>query len=261
MIEYSQDGTLGRLTIQRPEKKNAFTCAMWGQLLAHCNALADQVTQRDVDAPRVLLLQGQPGAFCAGADIIEMAALVRDAAALAANNAVVTAAQIALQQLPLPTIAVIDGPCFGGGFGLAAACDFRLGSTRSSFAITPAKLGLLYSLEDTRRVLALVGAQRARWLLLRGERLDPVTALDWGVLDALVAPEALAVLALSWADGLAAQSATSMAGIKATVGHLLGLGTHSEAQVRKAFDAAFMGADFEEGRSAFLDRRAPKFSA
>lgn len=261
MIEYSQDGVVGRLTIQRPEKKNAFTSAMWGGLLAHCNRLAAQVTQRAAGAPRVLLLQGQPGAFCAGADIQEMGVLVRDAAALAANNAVVTAAQMAMQQLPLPSIAVIDGPCFGGGFGLAAACDFRLGSTRSSFAITPAKLGLLYSLEDTRRVLALVGAQRARRLLLRSETLDAATALDWGVLDALVAPEALAAIGLSWADGLAAQSATAVAGIKATVGHLLGMDPHGEAQVRGAFDAAFTGADFEEGRSAFLARRAPRFTA
>lgn len=261
MIEYTQDGTLARLSIQRPEKKNAFTSAMWGQLLAHCNALAARVQQRDASTPRVLLLQGLPGAFCAGADIDEMGSLVLDAAALAANNRVVSAAQVALQQLPLPTIAVIDGPCFGGGFGLAAACDFRLGSSRCQFAITPAKLGLLYSLEDTRRVLALVGATRARRLLLRSEKLDAATALDWGVLDALVAPDVLASTAQQWADGLAAQSATSIVGIKATIAYLLGLGAHSEAQVREAFDAAFTGPDFQEGRSAFLARRVPIFSA
>jgi enoyl-CoA hydratase len=261
MIEYCQQGACGRLTINRPAKKNAFTTTMWAELLRLCNGLAAQVQSREAGAPRVLLLQGQPGVFCAGADIHEMNTLVLDAAALAANNAVVSAAQLALQRLPLPTIAVIDGPCFGGGFGLAAACDFRVASTRSSFAITPARLGLLYSLEDTRRVLALVGAARARRLLLRSERLDAATALDWGVLDALVAPELLAETAQQWAEGLAAQSATAIVGIKASIGHLLGDTAHSEAQVRSAFDAAFVGADFKEGAAAFLAGRTPRFSA
>ena len=261
MIEYSQEGACGRLTITRPEKKNAFTTAMWTELLRLCNGLCAQIESRAAAAPRVLLLQGQPGIFCAGADIAEMNELVLDAAALAANNVVVSAAQMALQCLPLPTIAVIDGPCFGGGFGLAAACDFRLGSTRSSFAITPARLGLLYSLEDTRRVLALVGAARARRLLLRSERLDAEQALDWGVLDALLEPGLLMQTAQGWADGLAAQSATSMAGIKASIGHLLNDGTRSEALVRSAFDAAFVGVDFKEGAAAFLAGRAPRFKA
>jgi len=184
---------------------------------------------------------------------------VQDAAALAANNRIVAQAQLALERLPLPTLAVIDGPCFGGGFGLAAACDFRLGSTRSRFAITPARLGLLYSIEDTRRVVALVGDARARRLLMRSERLDAAQALAWGVLDALVEPDALEATAQEWARGLAAQSATSMAGIKATLGWCSGRGAATEAEVRQAFYAAFNGPDFAEGAQAFLARREPKF--
>lgn len=259
MIDLHIDGPQATLHIRRAAKMNALDAAMWQQLLGHCQALAQQIQQAPAAAPRVLLLRGEPGAFCAGADIDEMSTLVQDAAALAANNRTVTQAQQALEQLPLPTLAVIDGPCVGGGFGLAAACDFRLGSTRSRFAITPAKLGLLYSLEDTRRVVALVGDTRARRLLMRGERLDAAQALAWGVLDALVEPAALQATAQDWAHGLAAQSATSMAGIKATLGHLSGRGAADEAAVRGAFDAAFTGADFVEGAQAFLARREPRF--
>jgi enoyl-CoA hydratase len=127
------------------------------------------------------------------------------------------------------------------------------------FAVTPAKLGLLYSLEDTRRLLRLVGDARARRLLLRGESLDANTALQWGVLNAVMSPETLDDSALQWAGELAQQSRTSMAGIKAT---LACLGLHAqvtEAQVRAAYDAAFVGADFIEGAAAFLQKRTPRF--
>jgi len=259
MIELQTDGPLASLHICRAAKMNALNTAMWQQLLGHCLALAQQLQDTPTTAPRVLLLRGEPGAFCAGADIDEMSILVQDAAALAANNRIVAQAQQALERLPLPTLAIIDGPCFGGGFGLAAACDFRLGSPRSRFAITPARLGLLYSIEDTRRVVALVGDARARRLLMRSERLDAAQALAWGVLDALVEPDALEATALEWARGLAAQSATSMAGIKATLGWCSGRGGATEADIRRAFDAAFTGSDFAEGAQAFLTKRAPKF--
>jgi enoyl-CoA hydratase len=259
MLEYSRHGAIATLTVRRAEKKNAFNEAMWRSLLVHCQRMAAETVAEPASAPRVLLLQGQPGAFCAGADIEEMQTLMKDAAVMAANNVTVAQAQLALEHLPLPTLAVIDGPCFGGGFGIAAACDFRLGSTRSLFAITPAKLGLLYSLEDTRRVVALLGPTRAKRLLMRSERLDAPTALHWGVLDALVEPDALAATANEWATQLATQSRTSLAGIKATVAFIEGNPSQREPELRAAFDAAFAGADFAEGTAAFLAKRTPDF--
>lgn len=259
MLELTLDGALARLTIQRPEKKNAFNEAMWASLLQLCERLALAVRAARADAPRVLLVQGSGGAFCAGADIEEMRRRAADAAWLTANNRTVSQAQLALERLPLPTLALIDGPCFGGGFGIAAACDFRLATPESVFAITPARLGLLYSLEDTRRVVALVGDARARRLLLRSERLSAATALQWGVVDALVNANELQAAATQWAAGLAAQSPTSMAGIKATLALINGNGEHTEASIREQFEQAFAGADFAEGTRAFLERRQPAF--
>jgi enoyl-CoA hydratase len=259
MIELTQHGRIAYLTVRRAPKKNAFTLTMWQDLLMHCQALATASKEGHGDAPRALLLQGGSGQFCAGADIEEMARTVTDAQALAHNNSVVSQAQQALENLPIPSIAAIDGPCFGGGFGLAAACDFRLGSPRAIFAVTPAKLGLLYSLEDTRRLLRLVGDARARQLLLRGERLDANTALQWGVLNAIVSVETLESTATQWASDLAQQSRTSMAGIKATLAVLGRFGSADDAQVRAAYDAAFVGADFKEGAAAFLQKRRPNF--
>lgn len=259
MIEMQRQDAAVWLTLRRAEKKNAMTEAMWEQLLQALSQVADEHRRSGGRAPRALVLAGAPGAFCAGADIAELALLLREPAAMSANNHLVARAQLALEQLPLPTLALIDGPCFGGGFGLAAACDFRVASARASFAITPARLGLLYSIEDTRRVVRLLGDTRARRLLLRGERLDAQTARDWGLLDALVEPELLQAQAQAWLADICAQSPTSMTGIKATLAHVGQAGRGDEAEVRAAFDAAFYGSDFAEGAAAFLERRSARF--
>lgn len=259
MIEMRRQDAAVWLTLRRAEKKNAMTEAMWGQLLQALGEVRDEHRRSGGRAPRALVLAGEPGAFCAGADIAELTALLRAPAAMAANNALVAQAQLALEQLPLPTLALIDGPCFGGGFGLAAACDFRMASRRASFAITPARLGLLYSIEDTRRVVRLLGDTRARRLLLRGERLDAETAQGWGLLDALIDPEQLQAHAQAWLADICAQSPASMAGIKATLAHVGQASPLCEAEVRDAFEAAFEGPDFAEGAAAFLERRPAKF--
>lgn len=259
MIEVQRQDAVVRLTLRRAEKKNAMTEAMWAQLLQALADVADEHRRSGGRSPRALVLAGEPGAFCAGADIAELTRMLRDPVAMAANNALVARAQLALEQLPLPTLALIDGPCFGGGFGLAAACDFRIASRRASFAITPARLGLLYSIEDTRRVVRLLGDTRARRLLLRGERLDAETAQDWGLLDALVEPEQLQAQAQAWLADICSQSPTSMTGIKATLAHVGRAGLLGETEVRAAFDAAFEGADFAEGAAAFLERRPARF--
>jgi len=261
MIELTLNEGVATLSIRRLEKRNAFTTTMWGMLQRHCDTLAQMAMQHRPDAARVLLLCGEPGAFCAGADIEEMRSLVADAAALAHNNDIVMQAQLALERMPLPTIAVIDGPCFGGGLGLAAACDFRLGSTRARFAVTPARLGLLYSRPDTARLVRLVGDARARRLLLRGERIDADTALAWGVLAELLPDaEALAATAQAWARELAAASRTSMAGLKATLAELADPNEAEADAVRHLYDAAFTGPDFAEGAAAFIDKREPRFA-
>jgi enoyl-CoA hydratase len=259
MIDYHVDGAVARLHIRRADKKNALDAAMWRTLRSQCEALAAQCAAGDPAAPRVLCLLGEPGVFSAGADIDELRRLVADPAAMAAHQTGIEAAEVALEELPVPTIAVIDGPCFGGGFGLAAACDFRVASSRASFAVTPSRLGLIYSVTDTRRLLRVLGDHAARRLLMRAERLDAATALSWGFLDELVEPPALAECAARWAAGLETASRSSMAGTKLTLRAVDSGDTALLGQAREAFGKAFEGADFAEGAAAFLERREARF--
>ena len=253
VITWSLDGSLARIGIRRPDKRNALATCHWAAIESALDALASSTAQ-------VVVLAGVPGAFSAGADIDELGQLLASPTAFAANNAQVQRTQLKLQRLPQTTVAVIDGVCVGGGLGLALACDLRLASARSRFAITPAKLGLVYSADDSRRLVNAVGMARARELLLTGRLLDAATALDWGLVNQLAGDEGLEPLEQALLASLLATSGQARRGIKTVLGHLGGDASIPSAAARAAFDDAFASADFAEGAQAFLHKRPPSFS-
>ncbi|MCW5580184.1 MAG: enoyl-CoA hydratase/isomerase family protein [Luteimonas sp.] len=253
VISWSLDGALARIGIDRPDKRNALATRHWAAIESALDAIA-------ASPARIMVLSGVPGAFSAGADIDELGQLLVSPEAFAANNAQVQRTQLKLQRLPQTTVAVIDGVCVGGGLGLALACDLRLSSPRSRFAITPAKLGLVYSADDSRRLVHAVGMARARELLLTGRLLDAATALDWGLVNQLAGEEGLEALEQALLASLLATSGQARRGIKIVLGHLGGDASLSLADARAAFDDAFASTDFAEGAQAFLQKRTPSFS-
>lgn len=253
VISCSVDGRVARIGIRRPDKRNALASRHWEALEAALAAVRES-------AADIMVLSGVPGAFSAGADIDELGELLATPEAYAASNAVVQRTQLALQRLPQTTVAVIDGACVGGGLGLALACDLRLASARARFAITPAKLGLVYSADDSRRLVQAVGMARARELLLTGRLLDAAIAADWGLVHQLAEVDALDAAEAALLDGLCATSGQARRGIKTVLGHLGGDAAVDAAQAAAAFDGAFSSSDFAEGAAAFLAKRPPRFS-
>ena len=253
VIDYALQGTVARISIQRPEKRNALATRHWVAIEAALDSIVHSAAQ-------VVVLSGSPGTFSAGADIEELGGLLNSPEAFAANNAQVQRTQLKLQRLPQTTLAVIDGVCVGGGLGLGLACDLRLASQRSRFAITPAKLGLVYSPDDSRRLVNAVGMARARELLLTGRRLDASTALQWGLISQLAPEDGLAALEQAQLQSLLVTSGQARRGIKTVLGHLGGDASLDLAQAEAAFNNAFSSADFVEGAQAFLDKRPPRFN-
>jgi enoyl-CoA hydratase/carnithine racemase len=243
-------GPVARLLLDRADKRNAMDQAMWAalpSLLAH--AAADP-------AVRVLVLQSaQPGFFCAGADIAEMAAHRSDPAWLAANQAAINQAQFELARAALPTVAFVDGDCIGGGCGLALACDIRVASPRARFGVTPARLGLTYPLHDTKLLVDLVGPGQAKRLLFTAGLIDAAEAHRIGL------AELLAESAHELAATIARLSPASHRGSKAFVRRVLDGQTADDAETLAAFTAAFAGPDFAEGTAAFLEKRAAEFGS
>jgi len=242
------EGPVAQLLIDRAAKRNAFTQAMW-------EALPELVEQAMADpAVRVLLLRSaEPGAFSAGADIAEFGDGARDPAWRAMNQAAIVRAQTTLSRAPKPTIAYVEGDCVGGGCGLAIACDLRVATANARFGITPAKLGLVYSLHDTKLLVDLVGPAQAKRILFTAQLLDAAEAHRVGLVD-LVGEEPLAL-----AQTIAANSPHSTTQTKAMVHRILDGQAADDPETAALFAEAFTLPDFAEGVAAFLAKRRPEF--
>jgi enoyl-CoA hydratase/carnithine racemase len=242
-------GPIARLTLDRPRKRNAMTAAMWAALPTICDHLVS-------DGTRVLIVAGSQGkAFSAGADISEFETVFGTADAAAAYNSDVREAQAKLRDLPCPSIAEIEGACFGGGCGLALACDFRVAGPDAVFAITPARLGLAYSPEDTWQLIEKIGMPRAKDMLLTGRTVRASEALTIGLIDRLTEDGALASSAL--ADHLLNLAPNALRAIK-SICNALSTPTY-EQEHQTSFEDTFAGAEFREGYCAFLEKRTPNF--
>ena len=253
VIHLTMSGTVARITLHRPDKCNALATDHWAALETALDTVAGS-------AASILVLSGCPGAFCAGADIDELGQMLARTDRFVGSNALVQRTQLKLQRLPQTTLAVIDGVCVGGGLGLALACDLRLASERARFAITPAKLGLVYSTDDSRRLVQAVGMARARELLLTGRLVDAATAADWGLVNQLESVEALPAAETTWVQRLSVTSGQARRGIKAVLAHLGDDNQVSADDAAAAFHDAFSSADFAEGAAAFLAKRSPHFN-
>lgn len=247
-LRLERAGRVAHLLIDRAAKRNAITQAMWEALpVLLGEAMAD-------DAVRVLILRAaEPGAFSAGADIAEFATGVRDPARRAANQAAIARAQFELARAPKPVIAHIEGDCVGGGCGLALACDLRTASAGARFGITPAKLGLVYSLHDTKLLIDLVGPAQAKRILFTAALIDAVEAHRIGLVDLLDTDP------VELAETIADHSAHSVRQSKAMVRRILDGQAHDDAVTGALFADAFTLPDFDEGVAAFLAKRRPVF--
>lgn len=243
---------VARLLIDRPQKRNAFDQRMWELFPELLDAAMSDT------AVRLLILQSAvPGMFSAGADIEEFSFGARDPEWRSRNQAAIRRAQHDLARAEKPTIALIDGACVGGGCGLAIACDLRVASIRARFGITPARLGLVYSLHDTKLLVDLVGPARAKRILFTGELIDVAEAERIGLVDLIAEDSEAAAEAL--AASIANASPHSVRTSKRIIRRILDGQAEDDEQTRRAFDSAFEGEDFEEGVSAFLDKRKPRF--
>lgn len=252
MLRLEHDGPVARLLIDRPARRNAMTQAMWQDMPRLVQqAMAD-------DRVRVLILtSATPGIFCAGADIDEFAACSGDADWRIANQAAIRSTQYALAHAEKPVIAAIDGDCVGGGCGLAIACDLRIAAPRARIGITPAKLGIVYSLFDTKLLVDLVGPARARRILYTGALQGAEDALSIGLIDEIAADPLVA--AQSLAALIAANAQHSVRASKAIVRRILEGQADDDDATLRLFRDAFTLPDFAEGVAAFRAKRRPEF--
>jgi enoyl-CoA hydratase/carnithine racemase len=253
LIRVATEGPIGRLILDRPEKRNAISRAMW-------QAIPLAVAQLEADpAIRVIVLQGAGEHFAAGADISEFDHVYGSRENAAAYAADLAGAMEALTAGKKPRIAMIRGVCVGGGVALAVSCDMRFAESAARFAVTPAKLGIAYCFEDTRRLVACIGASAAKDMLFSGRLLDTGEALRVGLIDRVFAADWLEDDTLAYAHALAANSPATIAVARDFIARALA-GQQAETEAtHTAYLDILNGPDFHEGKSAFREKRPPRF--
>ena len=251
MLEVTKNGGVARVTLNRPELRNAFDDALIGELR---RAFADVEIDSSV---RVMVLAGNGPAFCAGADLNWMKRMagygydenLADAKALAGMLA-------ALDRLPKPTIARVHGPVFAGGTGLVAACDIAVGTPEAKFCLSEAKLGLSPATISP-YVLRAMGERNARRYFLTAEVFDAEEALRLGMLTSLVPANSLDSAVDELVKHLLAGGPEAHAKIKTLIRSVTGRRPDDALVADTAQRIAEIRGSLEgkEGIAAFLEKR------
>ena len=251
----SIDGEVATLTMNRPAKLNAMNRAIWQGVVDGCAAVAEN---RDV---KVLVVKGAtPQAFSAGADIAEFPEVHATAESARAYHALVRQAYDALANLEKPSIALIQGICFGGGCALALCCDLRYADRTARFSIPPARLGIVYSLHETKRLADLVGPSKTKEILMGAKVIDAEEAAVVGLVTRLFDAADVVRETQAFAQTLCELSQFTIRAVKQMVGKITYGETDDNAETRAVVAAGFQGADYREGRDAFLQKRKAEFS-
>ena len=253
-LQITRSGGIVTVELHRPRRHNAINLSMWQGFASLLPSLAGD------DTVDVVVFRGPPGGpFSAGADISEFGELRSTPDSAAAYGEAVHAGEQAIASFPKPTVAMIEGFAIGGGSQVALACDVRLCEPASRFGITAAKLGIVYGLASTARLVDVVGSAWARWILLTGDLLDASTALRIGLVHEVVPADGLEARTAALVDTLASRARVSLLGGKALVDRVAAGHRYEDDEVRAHDDRSLHSAEYAEGVAAFLAKRDPDF--
>ena len=245
-------GAVSLLTLNRPDKRNALNGALRCSLLGALDAAA-----RDT-AVRVIVLTGAGDkAFVAGADIGEF-----EGRSAVDQYRVMKQPSIfdAIERSSKPVIAAINGFCLGGGMELALACDIRIASTSARFGQPEVNLGIIPGGGGTQRLPRVVGLGAATRMILTGDLVDAAEALRLGLVEEVVAPDALMPRAVAIAETIASKSPVAVSAAREATRAALSLSLEEGLKLERAlFQVCFASEDKVEGVRAFLDKRPPTF--
>jgi enoyl-CoA hydratase len=218
------------------------------------------LAEADPDVKVVIIRGIDNSAFASGVDIDEFTGLIGSEEGAWALMHGVQSAEEAISRCSKPVIAMIQGVCVGGGVEIALACDLRFSSENATFAVPPAKLGLVYSLSSTKRLVDLVGPGLARDLLFSARSFGASEAREMGLVERVFDDAAIESETLSYARLLCRRSQFSIVAGKKTVAAALQGETAPGEELQKLRIGAFFGADLHEGIKAFHQKRAANFA-
>ncbi|MBI5014968.1 MAG: enoyl-CoA hydratase/isomerase family protein [Deltaproteobacteria bacterium] len=254
-IIYGKDGGVATVTFNRPAQLNALNIRMIEELVA---AFSDVAAD---DRVRVLVVTGNEKAFGAGADLKMIHGLATTASAHAFFTGLQGEPYRRLSGVGKPTIAAVAGIALGGMCELALACDLRIAAENATFGLPEIKLGLLPGGGGTQRLPRLVGATKAKEMLLTGDSIDAQEAYRIGLVNKVVPLEKLMEETNSLAQKLAARPPFALQMINTAVNTGLDLSLDAAlAYEGRCFEMLFSTEDMKEGVQAFIEKRKPAYT-
>ncbi len=254
-ITYRVADGIATLTLDASARLNAISLPMW-------QSLPDLVRRAEADAGvRVIVLTGAGSkAFSAGADISRFGEERHDAAAAAIYDDTVAAAEQALAEAGKPTVALINGLCFGGGMGIALGCDIRVAIASAQFRLPAARLGIGYAFAGVERLARAVGQGAAAHILFSALPFDARQALAWGLVQQVAAADAFQAASATLVNSIAENAPLSLLAAKAALRELSRPeAVRDPARVDAAVIRCYESADYREARTAFAAKRQPLF--
>jgi len=254
MLAAKEEG-IGLITFNQPEKRNAMSLEMWTGLGEILDEFADD------GAVRVVILTGAGNkAFVSGADISQFEKNRSNANAQQEYERLAGVGRGKYAAFPKPIIARIRGFCLGGGLAIAMQADLRIAAVDSQFGIPAAKLSIAYAPDSVKRLIDLVGPAHARMILYTARRIDAAEAERIGLINQMVADEDLNDTVLEIARTIADNAPLSVAASKLTINEMLkDPDKRDVAAMKRMMQTCFDSADFKEGRTAFMEKRAPRW--
>ncbi len=238
-----------QILLARPERLNALGVAMVDELCREIDRAADA---------NLLVIRGSGRAFSAGADLKERRTM--DDAACWAHNRAINAACNAMEALPIPTIAAVNGLALGGGCELALSCDIRLASDMASIGLTEARIGAIPGAGGTQRLPRLIGVSRALDLMFTAEPVSAQRALELGLVNRVFPTDQFDDEVARYIAVLASRAPRALELLKRTVREGIAVNMAEGLEVeRLALNAVFGSADYAEGLAAFAEKRQPNF--
>lgn len=251
-ILYEERGTIGFLTINKPEVLNALDA----QVLEEIDSVLDQIEKEH--RIQVLILTGAGRAFAAGADIGAQSVLDMEGGRAWGKRG--SAIFRRLELLSVPTIAAVNGFALGGGCELAMACDMILASSKAKFGQPEVGLGITPGFSGTQRLPRLVGKAKAMELILTGKMIKAEEALRIGLVNEVTEPEVLLERAEELARAIERNGPLAVKYAKAAVIRGIQMDLDSAiAMENELFAMCFATGDQKEGMQAFLEKREPDF--
>jgi len=254
MLAAKDDG-VGLIIFNQPAKRNAMSVDMWEGL----GAILDEF-QEDSSIRVVIITGAGHKAFVSGADISQFEKQRSNADAQVEYDRLTSAGRAKLAEFPKPVIARIRGFCLGGGLGIALQADLRIAAQDSEFGIPAAKLGIAYGFDMVRKLVDLVGPAHARMILYTGTRFDAVEAQRIGLINRMVPDTELSDAVIDIARTIADNAPLSVAASKVSVANaVMDAAERDMEQMKRMMAACFDSADYREGRTAFMEKRSPRF--